>query len=133
LINGLDSAKEVELAAFAEGFLERGLSVYTFEGPGQGALCGALPMTRFDEAFRAVVGALRAEGAVGEAPLGVFGVSFGGYLACRVAAGDPRVTGCISLGGFHDGRVLERLPPAAQANVRRAYGLSPEAPMSELQ
>lgn len=133
LINGLDSTQEVELATFAEGFLERGLSVYTFEGPGQGALAGVLPLTRFDDAFHAVVDALRAHPRVGASPLGVFGVSFGGHLACRVAAVVPRIRACVSLGGFHDGRVLPRLPPVAQANVRRAYGLPADAPLSALQ
>jgi 2,6-dihydroxypseudooxynicotine hydrolase len=133
LLNGLDSAQEVELATFAEGFLERGLSVYTFEGPGQGTLAGILPLTCFDEAFPAVVETLRSHRSVGAAPLGVFGMSFGGYLACRVAAGEPRVAACVSLGGFQDGRVLPRLPLMEQALVRRAYGVAPDAPLQFLQ
>ena len=47
LINGLDSAKEVELAQFAEGFLQRGLAVFFFDGPGHGVRPGNVSMRRF--------------------------------------------------------------------------------------
>jgi 2,6-dihydroxypseudooxynicotine hydrolase len=122
LIGGLDSAKEVELHYFAEGFLQRGLSVCYFDGPGQGESVGRLNMdAHFEEAVSAVLDFLDDKIAV--AGYGLFGVSFGGYLACRSAAAEPRVKACVSLGGFFDARILQRLPLPAFANLRRAFGL----------
>jgi len=143
LVNGLDSAKEVELARFAEGFLARGLSVFCFDGPGQGegadgairstcsTLEGAAP------AVSAALDVLSREGeegaALGDAPrFGLFGVSFGGHLACRIAALERRIEACVCLGGFFDGSILRRLPPPAMANLARAYGVDPESPLEDL-
>lgn len=124
LIGGLDSAKEVELHYLGEYFLRRGLSVLYFDGPGQGELNGRLPMDPyFEEAVSSVLDFLETNAPARVTRIGLFGVSFGGYLACRSAASDMRVSACISLGGFFDGRVLNRLPPPALANLRSAFGL----------
>jgi pimeloyl-ACP methyl ester carboxylesterase len=131
LVNGLDSAKEVELATFAEGFLLRGSSVFYFDGPGQGELAGEMSLSRLESAVTAIIDAL-SEDWVGPVPFGIFGVSHGGYLACRAAAWDLRLRACISLGGFHDGSVLRRLPPHVITNLRRAYCLVPDAPLDAL-
>lgn len=116
LINGLDSAKEVELHAFAEGFLRRGCAVFYWDGPGQGEGRGTVPMHRYPAVVSAVIDTLDA------AAVGVFGVSFGGFLACQAAASDPRIAACVSLGGFHDARIMKRLPPPALENLHLAYG-----------
>lgn len=130
MINGLDSAKEVEVAAFAEGFLARGASVFSFDGPGQGELSGELPMTlQFEDAVRAAREHLEQDPRVKGAPMGIFGVSFGGYLACRAAATEPAIRACVSLGGFFDGSVLGRLGPIGSANLRRAFGLGISEPL----
>lgn len=124
LIGGLDSAKEVELHYFGECFLRRGLSVFFFDGPGQGELNGSFPMeAQFENAVSSVLDCVGAHTSVSHDGFGLFGVSFGGYLACRSAAADPRVKACISLGGFFDAGVLPRLPAPAVANLRRAFGL----------
>ena len=91
LVNGLDSAKEVELARFAEGFLARGLSVFCFDGPGQGEGADGSTLEGAAPAVSAALDVLSREGeegaALGDAPrFGLFGVSFGGHLACRIAA-----------------------------------------------
>ncbi|MBV9960257.1 MAG: alpha/beta fold hydrolase, partial [Acidobacteria bacterium] len=123
LIGGLDSAKEVELHYFAEGFLKRGLSVFYFDGPGQGESVGQLNLdAHFEEAVTVVLDFLSDHVKVDG--FGLFGVSFGGYLACRSAAAEPRVKACVSLGGFFDSRILQRLPLPAFANLRRAFGLN---------
>ena len=124
LIGGLDSAKEVELHYFAECFLRRGLSVCYFDGPGQGELSGKLHMdSHFEEAVSSILDFLETKAPSRVTRVGLFGVSFGGYLACRSAAVDSRVRACISLGGFFDAQVFKRLPPPALANLRRAFGL----------
>jgi len=126
LINGLDSAKEVELDRFAEGFLARGSSVLYFDTPGLGEAPGPFSVERFDAAIAALLDHLAGEEGAGVGPWGLFGVSFGGHLACRAAARDWRVAACVCLGGFHDARVLRRLPPSARERLRHACGLPPE-------
>ena len=137
LVNGLDSAKEVELARFAEGFLARGLSVFCFDGPGQGEGADGSTLEGAAPAVSAALDVLSREGeegaALGDAPrFGLFGVSFGGHLACRIAALERRIEACVCLGGFFDGTILRRLPPPAMANLAKAYGLDPEAPLEDL-
>jgi len=125
LIGGLDSAKEVELHYFAEGFLARGHSVFFFDGPGQGELCGRLPMmTNFEGAVSTVIDYLLDHVEIDGQRLGLFGVSFGGYLACRAAASDGRIKACVSLGGFFDAQIFARLSPLATAIFKRTFGLN---------
>jgi 2,6-dihydroxypseudooxynicotine hydrolase len=126
LIGGLDSEKEVELASFAQYFLARGNSVFFFDGPGQGELSGRLTMEAgFNHAVSTILDFFESRCVCNEA-FGLFGVSFGGYLACQAAACDPRIRACVSLGGFFDGGVLQRLPDTAVETVRIAFGLCPE-------
>jgi len=123
LVNGLDSCKEVELARFAEGFLRRGFAVYYFDGPGHGQRPGDIPMSKFSPMVAAALDALSARGELAGLGFAIFGVSYGGYLACHAAASDMRLQACVSLGGFHDGRILDRLPATAYVNLRNAYAL----------
>jgi pimeloyl-ACP methyl ester carboxylesterase len=123
LINGLDSAKEVELDRFAEGFLARGSSVCYFDTPGLGESPGPLSLERFDAALSALLDHLAREEGSCAGPIGLFGVSFGGHLACRAAAREPRVAACVCLGGFHDARPLDRLPASARERLHQACGL----------
>jgi hypothetical protein len=62
LINGLDSAKEIELFRFALGFLDRGLSIACFDVPGLGELSGVGTLESFDEAVACIRDWLRGEG-----------------------------------------------------------------------
>ncbi|HEY6796945.1 MAG TPA: alpha/beta hydrolase [Kineosporiaceae bacterium] len=87
LSNGLDSMTEVEVLALAEPFLERGLAAVLFDGPGQGIQAGQTPLL---VAMESVVADLVVR--VTENPLldqhrmAFLGISFGGYVALRVAA-----------------------------------------------
>jgi kynurenine formamidase/pimeloyl-ACP methyl ester carboxylesterase len=121
LINGLDSCKEVELHRFGDVFLARGLNVLAVDAPGQGEAARAGPLLPAFDA--AVVPLLDFVEQWQPETIGVFGVSFGGHLAARAAALDSRISACISLGGFHDGEVLARLPEPAVAAFRRAFDL----------
>jgi 2,6-dihydroxypseudooxynicotine hydrolase len=134
LIGGLDSSKEVELHYFAEVFLKRGCSVFYFDGPGQGELYGRASISGgFEKAIASVISFLHADSRIGSAPIGCFGVSFGGHLACRAAAAIPQISACISIGGFFDSRILAKLPPIAGAAVRKAFGMSSDDDLSELE
>jgi 2,6-dihydroxypseudooxynicotine hydrolase len=133
LIGGLDSAKEVELHYFAECFLQRGLSVIYFDGPGQGELSGKLHMnSHFEEAVSSVLDFLETKAPAPVTRVGLFGVSFGGYLACRSAAADERIKACICLGGFYDAKVFKRLARPALANLRGAFGLDEGDPIESI-
>lgn len=133
LIGGLDSAKEVELHHFAEIFLARSCSVFYFDGPGQGELYKRSLMTSgFEKAVSSVIRFLSLDYRVQPGRFGCFGVSFGGYLACRSSAANPRIDACISAGGFFNHKILEKLPPVAAQTVKNAFGFSSDADMSEL-
>ncbi|GAA3827731.1 hypothetical protein GCM10022403_071150 [Streptomyces coacervatus] len=103
LVNGLDSAKEVELYAFAREFIARGMAAVVFDGPGQGVHIGRTPMA---VDFESVVAAVLAEAVrreeVDADRVGIFGVSFGGYLAARAAAQVPGFKACVNLSGGYD-------------------------------
>ena len=133
LIGGLDSAKEVELHHFAEMFLSRCCSVFYFDGPGQGELYRSMSMTcGFENAVSSVITFLSSDPRVQAGKIGCFGVSFGGYLACLSSAANPRVSACISIGGFFDHGILPKLPPVAAATVRTSFGLPAETNIDEL-
>lgn len=86
LSNGLDSVTEVEIFAFAEQFLARGIAVFMFDGPGQGINVGCNPIDmQFETVVQQILTILRNEPAIDTNRLGFFGISFGGYLALRVA------------------------------------------------
>jgi alpha/beta superfamily hydrolase len=122
LIGGLDSAKEVELYTFSREFVRRGLSVLFFDAPGQGELLGKFPLsTYFEKSIHCVVEYLSANKDFKPSALGVFGVSFGGYLACRALAVEPRLRAGISLGGFFNSEIIAKLPPPARINFNKAF------------
>jgi 2,6-dihydroxypseudooxynicotine hydrolase len=131
MLNGLDSCKEVELSAFAAGFVERGLSVACVDLPGLGEMCGLASLHEFDTGLRTVVEWLSEHGCADHG-LGVFGVSFGGHLACRAAAQTPEIAAGVCLGGFFNFAPMLRLPTTAAANLRRAYRLDAEEPIENL-
>ena len=104
LINGLDSAKEVELMAFADQFLARGMSVFMFDAPGQGELQGTAPIpVNFENVIAQAITFLEQRQDVSIDRIGVFGVSFGGYLAARAASLlSYHIQACINLSGGFD-------------------------------
>lgn len=104
LINGLDSAKEIELFAFAKQFLSRNISVFIFDGPGQGLLMGSHPLPiEFEPVIEACINSIKSLKQVDFTKLGLFGVSFGGYLALRAASAFQKdIKACINLSGGFD-------------------------------
>jgi kynurenine formamidase/pimeloyl-ACP methyl ester carboxylesterase len=128
LLNGLDSCKEVELHRFGDLFLARGLNVLAVDAPGQGEAEDAAPLLpAFDAAVAPLLDWVERWN---PAAVGVFGVSFGGHLAARAAALDSRISACVSLGGFHDGEVLARLPEPAAAAFRQSFRLESQEPLT---
>lgn len=124
IIGGLDSSKEVESFYFAKTFLDRGMSVVCIDFPGQGELHGELSIIEdFDAAVSDIFDYLGKIEGIAPCKYGIFGVSLGGYLALRASALEPRVHSCISLGGFYDYHVFERLQPQVSPILAAAIGV----------
>lgn len=121
---GLDSTKE-ELLTFEKNFLDRGMAILAFDGPGQGEAEYDFPI-RYD--YENVVGpvidwliATRPD--VDTDRIGVWGISLGGYYAPRTAAFEKRVKACVSnCGPYNWGALWDKLPGLTRdAYIRRSH------------
>jgi 2,6-dihydroxypseudooxynicotine hydrolase len=124
MVNGADSVKE-EYHNWAREFVRRGLSVLTFDGPGQGEMLGRLPMRpeAWEEPIAAAIDALEAGGRVDSRRIGIWGSSMGGFLALRASAFEPRISAAVSSGGFFDFRDYRYWPLSTQLNVMEDLGV----------
>jgi 2,6-dihydroxypseudooxynicotine hydrolase len=125
MVNGADSVKE-EYHNWARQFVRRGLSVLTFDGPGQGEMLGRLPMRpdAWEEPIASAVDVLETSRLVDAARLGIWGSSMGGFLALRAAAFEPRIKAAVSSGGFFDFRDYPNWPLSTQLNVLEDLGVA---------
>jgi len=124
IIGGADSSKEIELHLHSEGFLERGLFTFTFDGPGQGEsrFKGIWMRHDFEKPVSAALDYLQNRLDIDVERIGVFGVSFGGHLGPRAAALDSRLKACISLGGFYNLAEFE-WPPQMRPRIENIMGI----------
>jgi dipeptidyl aminopeptidase/acylaminoacyl peptidase len=96
---GLDSTKE-ESDAYEMPFLNRGMAILAFDGPGQGegqydfAIRGD-----YEVPVKAVIDYVETRKDLDSKRLGMWGVSLGGYYAPRATAFEKRIKACIALGG----------------------------------
>ncbi|KYF95839.1 hypothetical protein BE20_44110 [Sorangium cellulosum] len=131
LVSGPGFAKEVEMHTFAQAFVERGVSALVFDGPGQGVLAGTVPMALdFERVVGDVLGALHRHEAIDRDRIGIFGVTYGGYMAARAAAFHPReIKACVCVSGTYD---VDNFP-SMHVNVRKdfmyVFGVSNEDEM----
>jgi pimeloyl-ACP methyl ester carboxylesterase len=126
---GLDSTKE-ELLTFETNFLERGIAILAFDGPGQGEAEYDLPIRAdYENVVGPVIDWIEAERKDIDADrIAVWGISLGGYYAPRAAAFDKRIKACISNCGPYDwGDLWDKLPPLTRAAyIKRSFSSSPE-------
>jgi pimeloyl-ACP methyl ester carboxylesterase len=132
LNTGFDGSAEEMHWSGARAAVERGYNVLVFDGPGQFG-----PVHRQKLHFRPdwekVVGPVvdvalkRAD--VDPRKIALYGVSFGGYLAPRAAAFEPRLAACIADDGVYDygAAQLVGIPEQARAQVLQAL-TTPSAP-----
>lgn len=133
LVNGLDSAKEVELYAFAREFIARGMSAVVFDGPGQGVHIGRVPMViDFERVVAAVLAEAVTRPEVDRSRIGIFGVSFGGYLAARAAATVPGFRACINLSGGFDHDSYDSINAMVREDFRVVFGADDDTAMDAL-
>jgi pimeloyl-ACP methyl ester carboxylesterase len=134
LVNDLGSAKEVELYALALQFLEQGLSVLLFDGPGQGVLAGlsAMPVA-FERVIGQVLARVEALAQVDSERLGICGLGFGGYLAARAAALHPEtLRACVSISGGYEHDDYPRLPELVRNELQYAFCQRGDGAMARL-
>jgi dipeptidyl aminopeptidase/acylaminoacyl peptidase len=99
LIPGLDSSKEGRHAG-RRGFLERGLAVFSIDGPGQGEMSLTTKIRPdYEAAVAAAIDYLETRDDVDATRVGLIGSSLGGYYAPRGAAFEPRVKACVAISG----------------------------------
>ncbi|WP_369250096.1 alpha/beta hydrolase [Streptomyces sp. R41] len=133
LVNGLDSAKEVELYAFAREFIARGMGAVVFDGPGQGVHIGRTPMAvDFERVVAAVMEHVVRRPDVDADRMGIFGVSFGGYLAARAAATVPGFRACVNLSGGFDHDSYRDVNAMVKKDFRFVFDQADDAAMDEL-
>ena len=103
--SGFDGTVEELYAQIAVFALERGYNCLLFEGPGQGAVIREQKLPFRPDWEKVVTPAVdfaleRPE--VDAERVALMGISFGGYLAPRAAAFEPRIKALIANGGVYD-------------------------------
>jgi len=127
LLPGLDSTKE-EFWAWENVFLQRGLATLSLDGPGQGETGYTTHIQPNYEV--AVTAALDHVGWDG--PIGLAGVSLGGYYAPRAAAFEPRVQAAAGVSGpFNFGEVWDERPSLTKETFQHHSGASSPAEARE--
>jgi pimeloyl-ACP methyl ester carboxylesterase len=106
LLPGLDSTKE-EFFEWENVFLRRGLATLSLDGPGQGETGYTTHIhPNYEVAVTAAIDHLDWDG-----PVGLAGVSLGGYYAPRAAAFEPRVRAAVGVSGpWNFGEVWDERP-----------------------
>lgn len=132
LMGGIDVWKsDVEIHGLTERLLARGVGTLAFDIPGT----GECPVPVSAQGERVPPGALawaRADERIDPARIGVYGLSFGGHFATRLALLDPGLAGVVQNGGpIHEAFAashLASLPPGTRAALARVTGQQPGNP-----
>ncbi|WP_420123146.1 alpha/beta hydrolase family protein [Nakamurella sp.] len=114
-LGGYDGTAEECYFYFAAPALARGYHVLLFDGPGQGAALlqqGLTMRAQWDTVITPVVDFLLARDDVDPARIALAGLSLGGFLGPRAAAGEHRLAALIADSGAYDmyGGALDRMP-----------------------
>jgi pimeloyl-ACP methyl ester carboxylesterase len=106
MFNGFDGSQEEMLHVSGFAALERDFHVVTFEGPGQPTVLREQGLG-FRHDWEAVVTPLvdfcEAAPEIDARRLALLGLSFGGYLAPRAAAFEPRIAAVVAIDGLFNG------------------------------
>lgn len=115
VVGGYDSTMEELYFHVVAAAHERGYSVLTYEGPGQGSVLreqGLAFTPAWEKPNGAVLDTFLATHPV-SGKIVLIGESLGGYLAPRAAAFDPRISGVVAYDVFFDGGAIatRHVPP----------------------
>lgn len=125
VVGGYDGTMEEMYFHIVAAALQRGYSVLTYEGPGQGSVLREQGLTfipQWEKPNGAVLDTfLAAHPTSGKIVL--IGESMGGYLAPRAAAFDQRITGVVAYDVFFDGGAIasRHVPPLVFWLQRHGY------------
>jgi dienelactone hydrolase len=120
--DGLDGNKE-EFYPLARAIADRGVGVLAIDGPGQGEalkLRGIRSRYDYEVAGSAAYEWIAARPDVDPSRVGIVALSFGGYIAGRVAAYEKRYAACVAFGAQWDYR---------ETWIRR-LNIDPESPVA---
>lgn len=118
LLGGLESTKE-ESFHMENLLLKRGMATATFDGPGQGEMFAHRRISGDYEKYTSKVVDLLSElRTINPDAIGVLGRSLGGNYALKSAACEPRLTACVSWGGFSDLDYWEEETPLTKESWR---------------
>jgi alpha-beta hydrolase superfamily lysophospholipase len=120
MFNGFDGSQEEMLHVCGIAALERGFNVLTFEGPGQPTVIREQRIGfrhDWEQVVTPVVDHCEAVPEIDASRLALIGVSFGGYLAPRAAAFEPRLGAVVTIDGLFDAHesVINLLTPELKA------------------
>ncbi|NHB87722.1 alpha/beta hydrolase family protein [Photorhabdus tasmaniensis] len=123
LSNGLDSMTEIEILSLAELFLEKGMAVAIFDGPGQGVNLGKSPLAIDMELYvTSILKLLEDDARINSGLLCFLGISFGGYFALRLAQKIGDKFCCIvNLSGGPEIADFDKLPRRLKADFQFAF------------
>ncbi|MFC2177036.1 alpha/beta hydrolase family protein [Actinomycetota bacterium] len=135
VLPGLDSTKETRHSARG-GWMSRGFSVLSLDGPGQGeASRWSAARHDYEWAITATIDWLEAHPDIDASRIGLFGSSLGGYYAPRAAALEPRITAVVgNCGPFNWAECWEVLPAVTReafAHYARASDLADARRLAE--
>jgi 2,6-dihydroxypseudooxynicotine hydrolase len=127
VLPGLDSTKETRHSARG-GWMGRGFSVLSLDGPGQGeASRWSAARPDYERAISATIDWLETRDDIDTSRIGLFGSSLGGYYAPRAAALEPRIKAVVgNCGPFDWAECWDGLPVVTReafAHYARATGL----------
>jgi len=108
VVGGYDSTLEELYLSIAAAAHQRGYSVLTYEGPGQGAVLreqGLTMQADWEKPNAAVLDAFLSNHRKPQ-KIVLLGESLGGYLAPRAAAFDPRIDGVVAFDIWYDGYAI---------------------------
>ena len=114
---GLDSTKE-ELLTFEKNFLDRGMAILAFDGPGQGEAEYDFPIRYdYENVVAPVIDWVKANVKdVDTDRIGIWGISLGGYYAPRTVAFEKRIRAAVAnCGPYNWGALWEKLPELTRA------------------
>ncbi len=114
--SGFDGTAEELYFGVAFAAVKRGYNCLLFEGPGQGEIIRKekIPFRPdWETVVKPVVDFALLQPEVDPHKIALMGISFGGYLAPRAAAFEPRLKACIANGGVYDfyDSVIKKNPP----------------------
>jgi 2,6-dihydroxypseudooxynicotine hydrolase len=125
IFNGTNGTKE-ELHHWSEAFLERGLAVITFDGPGLGETFHRMSMVAEPRPVgSAILNAIEAHPELDAGAIAFMGLSLGGYIAIRMASHDPRVRAVAAVSPPYEASIYWRVTLAAmRRELAGLYGIT---------